>query len=158
MALPASSLVIREAVLQDASTLLEFNLALARETEGVRLDPDTVRRGIHQALEDSRLGRYFVAETEGTVVGQLLITYEWSDWRNGQIWWMQSVFVDPAYRRRGVFRALYEHVRVRARADSAVRALRLYVKEDNHRGQNTYRSLGMGLSGYVVYEEEWEAE
>jgi ribosomal protein S18 acetylase RimI-like enzyme len=143
---------IRPATLADADTLVRFNAAMALETERIRLDPAVLGPGVRAVLEDPARGRYFVAESDGRVVGQLLVTYEWSDWRNGNIWWLQSVYVDPPHRRRGVFRALYRHAEALARAQGAV-AIRLYVHHDNRPAQDTYRRLGMRDAGYIVMEE-----
>jgi len=141
----------RAAQLEDLKAIVAFNLALARETEGLALQPAVVNEGVLAVLQDPAKGRYFVAEVEGRVVGQTLVTLEWSDWRNGWLWWLQSVYVDPAYRGRGVFRALYEHVR-REAIQAGARALRLYVKTHNARAQAVYRALGMEPAGYDVWE------
>jgi ribosomal protein S18 acetylase RimI-like enzyme len=108
--------------------------------------------GVEAGLADPGKACYFVAEDGGTVVGQLMVTYEWSDWRNGWIWWVQSVYVRPDYRRRGVFRALYRHVHQAAVAERGVVGLRLYVEQDNHRAQEVYRRLGMERTRYFVLE------
>ena len=116
-----------------------------------------MRAGVTSALNDPDRLRYWVAEeiATGRVVGQAAITREWTDWRNGWIWWFQSVFVDPEFRRAGAFRALYKQIREEARAASDVIGLRLYVEQDNQRAQETYRSLGMTPDGYHVYGELW---
>src|SRR5436309_4848538 len=128
---------VRTAGLGDLDALVAGNLALAEETERVRLDLDTLRQGIRALLESRAPGRYWVAEIEGRVVGQLLITFEWSDWRNRMVWWIQSVHVAPEARRAGVFRALYDHARREARAAGAA-GLRLYVDTTNTRAQTVY--------------------
>lgn len=143
---------VRSATLEDLPHLVRFNFGLVHETEGADLDPTVLERGIRHVLADAGKGRYFVAEYEGQVVGQTLITYEWSDWRCGWVWWIQSVYVDPEFRQRGVFRALYEHVRETARAEGAV-GLRLYVRDDNPRARQVYQRLGMKPSGYSVFED-----
>ena len=142
---------IRLARLDDAPVLVEFNHRLAAETEGIALDLPTLEKGVRAIFADPAKGQYFVAETDGRVVGQLMITHEWSDWRNGDIWWIQSVYVHPDYRRRGVFRALYRHVQAAARAAGVV-MIRLYVHDENRTGQGTYESLGMTLTHYKVME------
>ena len=116
-----------------------------------------MRAGVTSALDDPDRLRYWVAEeaATGRVIGQAAVTREWTDWRNGWIWWFQSVFVDPDFRRAGVFRALYRQIREEARAANDVIGLRLYVEQDNERAQGTYRSLGMNAGGYHVYEELW---
>ena len=115
--------------------------------------PPTVARGVRAALADPAKAIYFVAETGGLVVGQLMITHEWSDWRDGDVWWIQSVYVHPDFRRRGVFRALHEHARREARRAGAV-GLRLYVERDNVRAQATYAAIGMHETAYRLYERE----
>src|SRR3954453_4018815 len=147
--------VIRAAREPDAETIAEFNAAMAMETEHLALDRATVRAGVRAALVDPSKARYFVAcagGADGQVVGQLMITLEWSDWRNGDIWWIQSVYVTPNYRGKGAFRALYRHVQRLAREQAAV-GLRLYVERENEAAQRTYAALGMKLTHYYVMEE-----
>jgi GNAT superfamily N-acetyltransferase len=139
--------IIRPATAADVPMLVECNLAMARETEHKALDRGVVTRGTRAVLEDIRRGFYLVAERDGNVVGCLLITYEWSDWRNGDWWWFQSVYVVPAARRSGVFRTLFAEVERRAREAGAV-GLRLYVERDNARALRTYRLLGMEEEPY----------
>jgi len=143
---------IREARIGDAEAIADFNARMAMETEKIELAPEVVLAGVKAVFDDASRGRFFVAEMEGKVVGQLLITHEWSDWRNGDIWWIQSVYVHADFRRHGVFRELYAYVREEARTAGA-RGLRLYVEMDNQRAQKTYESLGMGLTHYLVMEE-----
>jgi ribosomal protein S18 acetylase RimI-like enzyme len=150
----AMSIVVRPATESDVDAIARYNAAMALESEHRELDPRTVRRGVHAALLDPSLGRYFVADEGGEVVGQLLITHEWSDWRNALFWWIQSVYVVPAARRRGVFRALLDHVRRLADADPGVCGLRLYVERDNVRAQETYRRTGLVDTGYLVMETD----
>ncbi len=144
---------IREAVKSDIPVLAEFNQALAKETEDMQLNPETLALGITNALTRDEC-HYFIAELNGEVVGQTMITYEWSDWRNGIMWWIQSVFVSPEHRGKGVFRVLFRHVEQLAKKHPDVKALRLYVMQNNLSGKNTYTALGMNDSGYVVYEKE----
>ena len=144
---------IREAVKSDITILAKNNQALANETENINLNLDTIISGVSNAL-DREDCHYFVAEINKVVVGQTLITYEWSDWRNGLIWWMQSVFVLSNYRKQGVFSALFNHIENLALNDLKVKALRLYVIHDNQSGKKTYKALGMKDSGYIVYEKE----
>lgn len=143
---------IRKARLADASIIADFNSRLAWETEKLRLDPQIIQRGVCAALKDAAKGTYFVAEHEGAVAGQLFITYEWSDWRNGNFWWIQSVYVAAAHRQNGVFRALFDHVQKLARVRRDVRGLRLYVEQNNDRAQRTYAKLGMVKTHYAVFE------
>ena len=143
---------VRTAGLRDLDALVAGNLALAEETERVRLDLDTLRQGIRVLLESRAPGRYWVAEIEGRVVGQLLMTFEWSDWRNRMVWWIQSVYVAPDARGRGVLRTLYDVVRREALA-SGSGGLRLYVDMTNIRAQAVYAALGMNGEHYRVFED-----
>jgi GNAT superfamily N-acetyltransferase len=144
---------IRRAGPADAATVVEFNQRLARETEGKTLDPAVLTAGVAAALADpDQKGPYFLAVEGDVPVGQLGLTFEWSDWRNGWFWWIQSVYVVREARGRGVFRALYEHVAEMARRDPSVAGLRLYVERDNHPAQQTYRRLGMEALSYLLFE------
>ncbi|MFZ9889314.1 MAG: GNAT family N-acetyltransferase, partial [Myxococcota bacterium] len=125
------TLRIREAVAADHATLCQFNLAMAQESEGRDLDPEVLARGVTAVLLDRSRGVYIVAEREGDVVGQLMLTSEWSDWRCGLFWWIQSVYVVPSARRTGVYRALHAHVLSLAKAAGDVVGVRLYVEEHN---------------------------
>ncbi len=144
--------VIRRATQADTNTVVEFNWRLAEESEGQTLDRAVLAAGVAAGLADPRKALYFVAEEGGTVVGQIMVTFEWSDWRNGWMWWIQSVYVRPEARRRGVFRALFEHVHQAARQDPEVIGLRLYVERDNQVAQQTYKSMGMEWTSYRVLE------
>jgi len=144
---------IRKAELRDAAAIAGFNSAMALETEGKALLPERVNPGVLRLLNDPSLGFYVVAEQAGGVVGSLMVTNEWSDWRNGLFWWIQSVYIMPAARRKGVYRALYDFVRDMARADPGICGFRLYVEKDNTAAQRTYSSLGMEPTDYLVYEE-----
>lgn len=144
---------IRVANADDVMRITTFNRALALETEARELPAATVEQGVANFLADSRRGTYFVAEREGTVVGQAAVTYEWSDWRNGEFWWLQSVYVVPPQRGQGVFRALYRHIEVLARAQPNCCGLRLYMEHDNSTARRTYLGLGMKESGYEVFEQ-----
>ena len=135
--------------------IADYNAAMALETEHKRLAPATVRAGVARGIANPAEACYFVAETEGgDVVGQLMVTFEWSDWRNGTFWWVQSVYVHPDHRARGIFKSLYQHVEQLARAAGAC-GLRLYVERDNARAQDVYRKLGMVDAGYAVFEADW---
>lgn len=145
---------IRQADRDDLDRIVLFNQAMARETEGRELDRATLRAGVEALLADPSRGTYWLAETGGEVVGQLMVTTEWSDWRNAGIWWIQSVYVSRQHRREGIYRRL--HGRVRAEADRAGAAgLRLYVDRDNRPARRTYGNLGMRESHYVMFEEMW---
>ena len=144
---------IRPAHSRDAATIAAFNQAMARETEGKELSPEVLAAGVEALFDRPEFGFYLLAEIEKTVAGCLMITYEWSDWRNGPFWWVQSVYVKPEYRRRGVYRRLYEEVKKRAAREGDVRGIRLYVEKENIRAQGTYQSLGMRETPYQMYEE-----
>jgi len=152
---------VRSATSADVDTLAAWAEAMALETEGKTLDAATIRAGIAAGVADANKARYLVAERSSPsgaaprAVGTLMLTTEWSDWRNGWWWWIQSVYVAPDARRLGVFRALYAHVEAEARARSDVRGLRLYVENDNVRAQATYAALGMADAHYRVFEDEF---
>lgn len=146
--------MVRRARPADAALLADFNRTMARETEGRVLDAHTVAHGVAAVLADAGHGFYVVAEVGGKVAGALLVTYEWSDWRNARFWWIQSVYVVPDARRLGVYRALHDYVQAQARAQG-VCGLRLYVEKDNHVAQGVYRSLGMRPGHYHIYEQEF---
>lgn len=144
----------RPAVPDDAEIIARYNQAMALETEHKSLSLETLTSGVRRVFEEPAHGRYLVAESDtGGVVGCLLITYEWSDWRDGQVWWVHSVYVHPEHRRRGVFKALYAEVRRLGAAAGGVCGYRLYVEQDNHRAQQTYRQLGMSPTPYLIYED-----
>lgn len=151
------AITIRPATAADAEFLAAGNAAMALETEHKHLDAAVVGAGVRAALADPAKGRYFVAELGGRRVGQLMFTYEWSDWRNGTFWWIQSVYVLPEARRGGVFRALFHHVEQIAERDPAVCGIRLYVERENAQAQATYRHCGLHDAGYVVMEVDYTA-
>lgn len=151
-------ITIRTATPADADTIIASNAALALETEDRRLDPETLRTGVGRVLSDPTRGVYYLAEAGGRVVGQLLITKEWSDWRDGWFWWIQSVFVAPQSRRTGVYRVLHEHVVAEARRAGDVCGIRLYTEQENTRAQQVYGRMGMTRSAYVMYEADWSKE
>ena len=130
---------------------------MAQETEGLALDADVVRPGVAAVLADDALGFYLVAEVDGQAAGQLMVTYEWSDWRNGLFWWIQSVYVRLEFRRRGVYSALHRHVAQAAREAGGVCGIRLYVEQDNTIAQQVYKSLEMHRTRYQMYEVEFDA-
>ena len=143
---------VRAADQSDVPTLIEYNLSLAYESESILLDKNILRLGIEKALELNDC-RYIVAELDNKIVGQTMITSEWSDWRNGEIWWMQSVYVNPDYRKRGVFQNILKYIENLAEEIPEIKALRLYVIDDNHIARRAYQNLGMKNSGYLVYEK-----
>ncbi len=142
--------VIRRATPDDLEVVVRYNAALATESEGKTLDDAILRRGISAVLNDVHKGFYTLVEDDTEVVGQTLVTYEWSDWRNGWYWWIQSVYVRADARRTGVFRSLYDHLHAAAMLDPTVIGLRLYVEHDNERALKTYSSLGMELEPYKL--------
>lgn len=149
-------LSIRMAERRDSQTLVKFNIEMAWETERKQLDSAVVTRGVQGLLENPQHGFYMVAEAAGQVVGSLMVTYEWSDWRCSLFWWIQSVYVRPDYRRRGVFSRLYQSLKDRASHDSNVCGFRLYVQGSNRTAQETYDNVGMEQTPYRVYEESFE--
>ena len=146
---------VRPATREDVALLGAFNRAMALETEGKELDPERLRAGIEAVFTDPARGRYLVAERDGAAVGSLLLTLEWSDWRNGEFWWIQSVYVAPEARRGGVFAALYHAVVEEARGTAGVAGIRLYVERENEGAQRVYEALGMQRSGYRFYEVDF---
>ncbi len=149
-----SEIRIRAAGPEDLKSVVGFNAAMAWETEAKTLDQSLLRKGVAAVLRDESLGFYVIAESDGEVAGQLLITFEWSDWRNALFWWIQSVYVLPQYRGRGVYRALHAHVSREAESRGAC-GLRLYVDQDNATAQQVYASLGMVQARYHMYEIEF---
>ena len=149
---------IRQANPADAPVIAEFNLRLAKETEGLQLDPACVRSGVAALLADPAKGIYYLAEVQGAIAGQLMITYEWSDWRNGNIWWIQSVYVRQEFRRMGVFRELFNYLHALARRQQEVCSLRLYMHSENHTARRSYEKLGMRPTHYEVFELEFKSE
>ena len=147
-------IIIREADSEDDARIVLFNQAMARETEGRELDRKVLTKGVERLLNDPARGRYFVAVKGDEVVGQVMITTEWSDWRNGLVWWLQSVYVSKRHRREGVYRMLHDHVRETALSEKVL-GIRLYVERDNLSAQETYRAMGMLASQYLMYEEMW---
>ncbi|HTP13109.1 MAG TPA: GNAT family N-acetyltransferase [Bacteroidota bacterium] len=148
-------ITIRRAVPGDAAVIVEFNSRMAEETEHRSLDEKILTNGVRAILGDDSKGMYFVATAGGGIVGQLMITYEWSDWRDGNFWWIQSVYVRKEFRQQGVFRALYEHVEEMAKKKKTVCGLRLYVERNNARAQSTYEKLGMKRSVYEMFEKDF---
>lgn len=145
---------IRIATVEDADSLVEFNQAMALETEGKRLDAATLSQGVAAVFGDKKKGFYVVAETDGRIVGGLMVTYEWSDWRNKWFWWIQSVYILPEARGQKIYAQMYDFVKARAAAAGNVCGFRLYVENDNSRAQRVYERVGMDASHYLMYEEE----
>ena len=156
--MPSSTpITVRDATLADLDHIVEYNCRLAEESEDKRLDREILTEGVRRGLEQPTLCRYFVAECEGHPVGTTMVTYELTDWRCGVLWWFQSVYVEPEFRRYGVFREIYRHIESLAQGDANVRGLRLYVRHDNDRARKTYEAMGMSTAGYDVYEIDWSA-
>ncbi len=149
----SEQVTIRMGNSDDADTIAIFNVELARESEDIKLDPATVIKGVHALLEQPQYGFYVVAEQDGIILGSLMITYEFSDWRNGVLWWVQSVFVRPEYRRQGVLRNIFTFLREKAKQQGNVCGFRLYVEKNNHNAQTGYERFGMKKAGYDMYED-----
>lgn len=147
--------MIRKAVRADSETIAAYNMALAKETEHIALDPDRAVRGVNGMFDDVTRGFYLVAESDGTIVGQLMITYEWSDWRNGVFWWIQSVYVHKDFRATGVFRKLYDSIIEMARRQGDVCGVRLYAEKDNEHANAVYKKLGMTVTNYDLLEVDF---
>jgi GNAT superfamily N-acetyltransferase len=146
---------IRKATSDDASVIIDFQQKMAWETEKMHLMTETISKGVNAVFSDSSRGQYWVAEDNNIVIASLLITYEWSDWRNANVWWFQSVYVLPEYRRTGIFRSMYQHIKNEAEKEK-IAGLRLYVETNNITAQNTYENLGMKSLHYKMY--EWMKE
>ena len=155
MTVDTTHLHVREATRADLEMIVAFNAALAAETEHKTLDLQVLKRGVERALADRNRGLYFIAEFDRTVVGQTLVTFEWSDWRAAWFWWLQSVYVRPEFRGRGVFKALYRHIQERCRAEPDTCGLRLYVEKSNRRALETYLRLGLAQAPYAMLEVDW---
>jgi GNAT superfamily N-acetyltransferase len=146
------NVLYRAAQASDRDVIVDFQVAMARETEEVTLDRDVCTKGVAAVLAHPSLGQYYVAETDGRIIASLLLTYEWSDWRNGEVWWIQSVYVIPEKRGQRVYAGLYEHVKRLAEAGKSVRGIRLYVDRRNTSAQEVYTRLGMNGEHYQVFE------
>jgi GNAT superfamily N-acetyltransferase len=150
-----SNIEIRVATTADAEFLVRGNAEMALETEHLSLDFDRLRDGVHAVFENPARGVYYLATIGARRTGMMMITYEWSDWRNGVFWWIQSVFVEPEFRSQGVFKALYRHAEHLASTTSGVAGLRLYVENNNSRAQNTSQSVGMKRTAYQLFETDF---
>ena len=144
--------MIRTATTDDIEQLMDFQLKMAHETEGIELHHPTVLKGVTAVLNDTSKGRYYVAEIEGKVVGSLLTTFEWSDWRNGTILWIQSVYVLKEFRRKGIYRNMYSYIKQQVLENDNLNGIRLYADKSNHAAQKTYKNLGMSPDHYVTFE------
>lgn len=148
-----STIVVRNARLRDIPALTDFNLTMAQETENKVLSAAKVKAGMSAVVRHPGHGFYLVAELNGRIAGSLLITREWSDWRDGVFWWIQSVYVPPEFRKRGIYRALYDAVKARAKSTPEVCGFRLYVEKNNSAAMAVYSKLGMIETEYRIYEE-----
>ena len=144
-------LFIREARIIDADKIIGFQKKMAKETEDMSLDHEIINQGVYAVFADPAKGKYYVAEDNSEVIGSLLITNEWSDWRNSFVWWFQSVYIEKSYRRRGIFKMMYNHIKESA-INSGIAGLRLYVEVENTTAQKTYEAMGMSSSHYKMYE------
>jgi ribosomal protein S18 acetylase RimI-like enzyme len=149
-----SLIKIRKAIIEDLETIVKFNYNLAKQTEDKELDLEILTKGVRAMLNDTSKGQYYVYEIDGKVVGQIMNTYEWSDWRNGTFLWVQSVYVDEEHRRKGIFKELYNHVKQICDNDEKIAGIRLYVEKENFNAKATYKSLGMDECNYHMYEYE----
>ncbi|HRY97896.1 MAG TPA: GNAT family N-acetyltransferase [Bacteroidales bacterium] len=148
----ASILVIRPALREDAPAITAFQLAMAQETEGLELRSDTLAQGVSAVFDDPSKGTYFVAENGGLILSSLMVTPEWSDWRNGWVWWIQSVYVLPEWRGRGVYKAMYLHIQEQVLGRTDILGIRLYVDQRNTVAGKVYARLGMNGDHYALYE------
>jgi predicted GNAT family acetyltransferase len=143
---------IRTAKHSDHAAIVDFQIRMAKETEDLALDPNLVSKGVEAVLKDSNKGIYYIVEDNSDVVASLLTTYEWSDWRNGLVLWIQSVYVLPGYRGKGVYKSMYHHLKSKVESNSELLGLRLYVEKDNKNAQKVYSKLGMDGEHYQMFE------
>jgi ribosomal protein S18 acetylase RimI-like enzyme len=146
------NIVVRDALKSDLEEILDFQINMAKETESIDLERGVLQIGVSSVLEDSTKAKYFIADNEGEAAGMLMITTEWSDWRNGWVWWIQSVYVKPGYRKMGVYKMLYNHIKKIVGSSDELKGIRLYVDKRNVRAQQVYESLGMTGDHYTTYE------
>ena len=147
-------MIVRKANIKDVNKIAEYNYNLAFETEDKKLNMEVLTKGVTALLKDENKGVYHVCEIDGNIVGQIMYTFEWSDWRNGTFLWIQSVYVDKNYRGKGVFKTLYNHIKNICDKDKNICGIRLYVERENYVAQKTYKSLGMEECNYYMYEYE----
>jgi GNAT superfamily N-acetyltransferase len=148
-----TTIIIRKALAADIESLVAFNQAMAFETEGKRLDTETLTKGVSAVFADEKKGFYVVAESEDGIIGGLMVTFEWSDWRDAWFWWIQSVYILPAGRGRKIYSRLYDFVKAQAAGQGDVCGFRLYVEKENFHAQAVYDQVGMESSHYLMYEE-----
>lgn len=145
-------MIVRKAKTQDYSLIVAFQIEMAKETEGIKLEKTTVENGVQAVISDPGKGHYYVAEVNGKVIASLLTTFEWSDWRNGTILWIQSVYVVPEMRRKGVYRSMYSHIKNIVSEDEKLNGIRLYADKSNLSAHKTYQKLGMSPDHYITFE------
>jgi ribosomal protein S18 acetylase RimI-like enzyme len=145
-------MIVREAKPGEEWNIVEFQLSMAHETESIELDRNTVEKGVAAIFNDSAKGRYYVTELDGKIIGSLLTTFEWSDWRNGIVLWIQSVYVLPEFRRKGVYRNMYSHLKDMVLKSDKLKGIRLYADKSNHAASKTYKNLGMSPDHYITFE------
>ena len=145
-------MTVRDATPNDLATIIDFQLRMAIETENLKLDLATVTRGAKEVFNDPSKGKYYIAEQNGKVIGCLMTTFEWSEWRNGNVLWIQSVYIDEKFRGQGAFRKLYTHVQTLVNSDPNLKGMRLYVDKKNEEAKRVYQKLGMNGEHYLVYE------
>lgn len=143
---------IRQASIKDVDSIVDFQLKMARETEGIELNKVTVIKGVSAVINDINKGQYYVTEIDKKVVASLLTTYEWSDWRNGTVLWIQSVFVQKEYRRKGVYKTMYSHIKQIVLENDSLNGIRLYADKSNFAAHKTYKQLGMSPDHYITFE------
>ncbi len=145
-------MTVRKAIASDAPVIAEFQQAMAFETEALQLDPIILKAGVEAVFNDPTKGNYYVAEADGQVIASLLTTFEWSDWRNGTVLWIQSVYVRPQFRKQGVFAALYQHIRQMVETDDSLKGIRLYAEQTNNNAHRVYERMGMSAEHYQLFE------
>lgn len=145
-------MIVRKAAKGDINNIVDFQLQMALETENIELNPETVKQGVAAVIDDSAKGQYYVSETGNTITGSLLTTYEWSDWRNGTVLWIQSVYVLPVFRRKGIYRSMYSHLKQMVLESEHLKGIRLYAEKSNLAAHKTYQNLGMTPDHYVTFE------
>ncbi len=142
--------------IEDINSLVDFNIKMAKETENKILNKKIVTKGVSEVLTDTTLGYYVIAKNKNTILGSLMITYEWSDWRNGMFWWIQSVYVEKEYRQQGVYKKMYSYIKDKALKDNSCTGIRLYVEQENKIAQSVYKKLEMKETHYKLFEIDFQ--
>ena len=142
--------------IEDINSLVDFNIKMAKETENKILNKKIVTKGVSEVLTDTTLGYYVIAKNKNTILGSLMITYEWSDWRNGMFWWIQSVYVEKEYRQQGVYKQMYSYIKDKALKDNSCTGIRLYVEQENKIAQSVYTKLEMKETHYKLFEIDFQ--